>query len=173
MIDAYTRIRALPPLMTSPARNRTRSHLLSLLSMARLNKARSRIRFDSYSRTRMAQISRGLRGSFCPTSRPLFQGVFTGSENSQWAQSVMFCFLQVEVGEQNFVVVGLQVECWSKAYGTARPSDMTPIDLWEKLIIGWRRVINANRCRVPIVAPKINQLGEIQKCWYTRRRVGT
>ena len=61
---------------TSSICNRTRSHPLSLLSMARLNKARSGARCWSWSRTRIAQTSFGFRGRFCPVRRPLFQGTF-------------------------------------------------------------------------------------------------
>jgi hypothetical protein len=54
----------------------TRSHDLSLLSMARLKSASSRVRWPICNRTRIAQMSFSLRGAFCPTSFPLFHGVF-------------------------------------------------------------------------------------------------
>ena len=43
--------------------------------MARLNRARSRLRCSSWSRTRIAHTSFGLRGRFWPMRRPLFHGV--------------------------------------------------------------------------------------------------
>ena len=67
-----------PPAQTSSTCNRTRSQPLSLLSMARLKRARSRARCSSCSRIRIAQTSLGLRGRFCPVIRPLFQGAFFG-----------------------------------------------------------------------------------------------
>jgi hypothetical protein len=69
------RSRIWPPTHTSLTRSRTRSQPLSLLSMARLNKARSRLRCSSWSRTRIAHTSFGLRGRFWSTRRPLFHGV--------------------------------------------------------------------------------------------------
>jgi hypothetical protein len=47
---------------------------LSLLSIARLNNARSRARSSISSRARIDHTSFGLRGRFCPISCPLFQG---------------------------------------------------------------------------------------------------
>jgi hypothetical protein len=45
-----------------------------LLSIARLNIAKSRVFAPSCSRIRMAQISRSFSGGFCPVSLPLFHG---------------------------------------------------------------------------------------------------
>ncbi len=59
----------------SRTRSATRSQPRSLLSMARLNRARSRSRSRSCRRIRMAQISRTFSGGFGPVSLPLFQGV--------------------------------------------------------------------------------------------------
>src|SRR6266851_1943447 len=70
------RSRTRPPAQTSSTCSRTRSHPLSLLSMARLNNATSRAQCLSWSRTRIAQTSSGLSGRFCPVRRPLFQGAF-------------------------------------------------------------------------------------------------
>jgi hypothetical protein len=64
------RSRTMPPPTTSSIVNRTRSQLLSLLSMARLNIARSRRRPSSCRRTRMVQTSFGFSGRFWPISRP-------------------------------------------------------------------------------------------------------
>src|SRR6516165_9062585 len=72
------RSRTLPPAQTSSTCNRTRSQPLSLLSMPRLKRARSRARCSSCSRIRIAQTSFGLSGRFCPVMRPLFQGVLFG-----------------------------------------------------------------------------------------------
>ena len=47
---------------------------LSLLSMARLNIARSRPRPSSWSLTRIVRMSFGFKGRFWPIRRPLFQG---------------------------------------------------------------------------------------------------
>jgi hypothetical protein len=63
-----------PPAQISSTCNRRRSQPLSLLSMARLKRARSRPRCSSCSRTRIAQTSFGLSGRFCPVRWPLFQG---------------------------------------------------------------------------------------------------
>ena len=52
----------------------TKSQPRSLLSIARLNKARSRIRYNSSRRILIDQISFSLSGDFCPTSLPLFHG---------------------------------------------------------------------------------------------------
>ena len=63
------------PRETSLTVNLTRSQPRSLLSSARLNNARSLI-LESISRSiRIPQICSGLKGSFCPTNLPLFQGI--------------------------------------------------------------------------------------------------
>jgi hypothetical protein len=54
------RSRTLPPAVTSSIFSRTRSQPMSLLSTARLNIARSRLRFSSWSLTRIVQTSLGL-----------------------------------------------------------------------------------------------------------------
>src|SRR5215813_12023329 len=64
----------LPPANTSSILSRTRSQPLSLLSIARLNIARSRRRPSICSRTRIVQTYFGLSGRFWPIKRPLFQG---------------------------------------------------------------------------------------------------
>jgi hypothetical protein len=48
---------------------------LSLLSIAKLNMARSRRRLSIWRRTRMGQTSFGFSGRFWPIRRPLFHGV--------------------------------------------------------------------------------------------------
>jgi len=63
----------VPPRITSPTRSRTRSQPRSLLSIARLNIARSRTRRSCCSRVRVAQICRGFKGGFAPMIRPVFQ----------------------------------------------------------------------------------------------------
>jgi class 3 adenylate cyclase len=50
------------------------SHPRSLLSIARLNRARSRVRLASCNLVRIAQTCFGRRGGFCPVILPLFQG---------------------------------------------------------------------------------------------------
>jgi hypothetical protein len=62
------RVATILPWHTSRTRSFTRSQDLSLLSIARLNKASSRVRFWICKRTRIAQISFSFRGAFCPTS---------------------------------------------------------------------------------------------------------
>jgi len=62
------------PWQTSRTRNLVRSQARSLLSIARLNIARSRVFAPSCRRIRIAQISLSFRGSFCPVSLPLFHG---------------------------------------------------------------------------------------------------
>src|SRR5688572_7861831 len=56
----------------SRTRRLTRSQPRSLLSMAKLNIARSRTACTFWRWMRMAQMSFGLRGGFWPTSVPLF-----------------------------------------------------------------------------------------------------
>src|SRR6516165_9216789 len=68
------RSRTLPPAQTSSTCNRTRSQPLSLLSMARLKRARSRTWCFSCSRIRIAQTSFGLRGRFLPGDTSLVPG---------------------------------------------------------------------------------------------------
>ncbi len=62
-----------PDAMTSTTFIFTRSQPRSLLSMARLKRARSRWFSASSSRTLIAQTCLGLSGLFWPTIRPLFQ----------------------------------------------------------------------------------------------------
>jgi hypothetical protein len=50
----------------------TRSQADSLLSIARLNNARSRLQPSARNRPRIIQTSCGLNARFCPTLRPLF-----------------------------------------------------------------------------------------------------
>jgi hypothetical protein len=52
----------------------TTSHPRSLLSIARLNSARSLKRFNNWSRVLIAQTCFGRRGGLAPVSLPLFQG---------------------------------------------------------------------------------------------------
>ncbi len=63
----------LLPCRISPSFSFTKSQALNLLSIARLNSARSRMFPDSSSLTRMVQTSSSLSGRFCPMSLPLFQ----------------------------------------------------------------------------------------------------
>ena len=66
------------PCATSLILSLTRSQLRNLLSMARLNWARSRVLFDICNQIRIAQTSLSFSGGFCPVSFPLFQGVWCG-----------------------------------------------------------------------------------------------
>src|SRR5438270_6822305 len=54
------------PCVTSRTRSFTRSHERSLLSTARLNRASSRVRFSSWRRMRIAQISLRRNGGLLP-----------------------------------------------------------------------------------------------------------
>ena len=58
---------------TSSARRATRSQQLSLLSIARLNMARSRVRRSNCNMARMDHTCAGRNGGFGPASLPLFQ----------------------------------------------------------------------------------------------------
>lgn len=75
--DSWSAGRSGSPCVTSLTRMRTRSQALSLLSIARLNKTRSRMRPLNCRRTRMAQISFRFSGGFWPVIFPLFQGMRT------------------------------------------------------------------------------------------------
>ena len=68
------RCRTLVPEQTSSNRSLTRSQARSLLSIARLKIARSRLDRAISRRTRMDQTCFGSRGFFWPMSNPLFQG---------------------------------------------------------------------------------------------------
>src|SRR5215472_9747105 len=81
------RSRTRPPTLTSSTCSLTRSQPRSLLSIARLNKARLRARRSTWSRTRIDHTSLGLRGRFCPIRRPLFQGSRRGADG--WLLSSM------------------------------------------------------------------------------------
>src|SRR6516162_10714344 len=74
------RSRTRPLTLTSSTCSRTRSQPRSLLSIARLNKARLRARRSTWSRTRIDHTSLGFRGRFCPIRRPLFQGSRRGTD---------------------------------------------------------------------------------------------
>jgi hypothetical protein len=71
-ICVRSRIRS--PAWTSEVFSATRSHARNLLSIARLNNARSLLQPLSSRRIRIAQTSLGLKGRFWPTKRPLFHG---------------------------------------------------------------------------------------------------
>ena len=68
------RCRTFAPEQTSSSRGLTRSQARSLLSIARLKIARSRLDRAISRRTRMDQTCFGWSGFFWPTSNPLFQG---------------------------------------------------------------------------------------------------
>lgn len=67
-----------PPFETSDTRSLSKSQARSLLSIARLNNARSRCRLSICRRIRIVHISRSFSGGFCPTSLPLFHGTCFG-----------------------------------------------------------------------------------------------
>src|SRR5215207_5854147 len=68
-----------PPEATSSTRIATTSQPRSLLSIARLNIARSRVRPSIWSFVRIDQTCFGRSGGFAPVSLPLFQGTRFGS----------------------------------------------------------------------------------------------
>jgi hypothetical protein len=68
------RRRTLAPEQISSTRSLTRSHARSLLSIAKLKIARSRLDRAISRRTRIDQTCFGSSGFFWPTSNPLFQG---------------------------------------------------------------------------------------------------
>ena len=68
------RCRTLAPEKMSSRRSFTKSQARSLLSIARLKIARSRLDRASSRRTRIHQTCFGSRGFFWPISNPLFQG---------------------------------------------------------------------------------------------------
>ena len=70
---------ARPLLAISLTRILSRSDARSLLSIARLNSAKSRRRPSFWSRILIAQISCGTRGDFWPMSLPLFQAILVFS----------------------------------------------------------------------------------------------
>lgn len=79
-----TQSRTLPPVAKSTTLSPTRSHPRSLLSIARLNNAKSRRVSASSSRARTAQTCRGRSGRFRPISRPLFHGGCGGRVAGSW-----------------------------------------------------------------------------------------
>src|SRR2546423_5574002 len=67
-----------PPAATSSTRMATTSHPRSLLSIARSNIARSRLRPSIWSLVLIDQTCLGRNGGFAPVSFPLFQGTRLG-----------------------------------------------------------------------------------------------
>src|SRR5471030_2075369 len=65
----------------------------SLLSMARLNSARSRVRCSIWSLVRIAQTCFCRNGGLAPVSFPLFQGIRLGADSSELALSCMVVLL--------------------------------------------------------------------------------
>src|SRR5450631_1932123 len=90
-----------PPAATSSTRIATTSQPRSLLSIARLNMARSRARPSIWSFVRIDQTCLGRSGGFAPVSFPLFQGTRLGLEVA-FARSCMAILLGlVTEGEKN------------------------------------------------------------------------
>src|SRR5215472_2990850 len=71
------RSRTRPPTLTSSTCSRTRSQPRSLLSIARLNKARLRARRSTWSRTRIDHTSLCFRGRLLPNEAPFVPGITT------------------------------------------------------------------------------------------------
>src|SRR5450631_1376352 len=82
-----------PPAATSSTLIATTSQPRSLLSIARLNIARSRTRPSIWSFVRIDQTCLGRSGGFAPVSLPLFQGVRVGLFNRQASLSDMVVLL--------------------------------------------------------------------------------
>src|ERR1022692_3437046 len=79
------------PWQTSRTRSWTKSQARSLLSTAKLNRARSRYRLAICKRTRIAQISLGLKEVFWSTSLPLFHGSRVVGVESVASMTGSFC----------------------------------------------------------------------------------
>src|SRR3954469_20747620 len=71
----------------------TTSQPRSLLSIARLNIAKSRVRPSTCSLVRIDQTCLGRRGGFAPISFPLFQGIRLSAGSSEFALSCMVVLL--------------------------------------------------------------------------------
>src|SRR5664279_4924458 len=71
----------------------TTSQPRNLLSMARLNMARSRVRLSIWSLVRIAQTCFCRNGGLAPVSFPLFQGIHLGAGSSELALSCMVALL--------------------------------------------------------------------------------
>src|ERR1700690_4336240 len=85
----------------------TTSHPRSLLSIARLNIARSRLRSAIWSLVRIVQTCFGRSGGLAPTSLPLFQGARLGAGATDVSMSCMVILL---VGEND--QHGLNASFW-------------------------------------------------------------
>src|SRR5438552_10239888 len=82
-----------PPAATSSTRIAMTSQPRSLLSIARLNRARSRTRPSIWSFVRIDQTCLGRSGGFAPVSLPLFHGtrldVGSHSDDPSWPYSLV------------------------------------------------------------------------------------
>src|SRR4029077_15485394 len=74
----------------------TTSQPRNLLSMARLNKARSRVRWSIWSLVRIAQTCFCRSGGLAPISFPLFQGVRPGAGSKNSALSCIIVLLRLQ-----------------------------------------------------------------------------
>src|ERR1700694_514140 len=88
-----------PPAATSSTLSATTSQPRSLLSIARLNMARSRTRPSIWSFVRIDQTCFGRSGGFAPVSLPLFQGVRVGGVGLSLSLSCMDILLCYEDDE--------------------------------------------------------------------------
>ena len=87
---------AYPAGATSSTRSATTSQPRSLLSTARLNNAKSRVRPSICNRVRIDQTCFGRSGGFWPMSLPLFQGSRRGFEGIACASISMVILLVCE-----------------------------------------------------------------------------
>src|SRR6266508_2304541 len=87
----------------------TTSHPRSLLSMAKLNIARSRVRPSSWSLVRMHQTSFGRSGCFAPISLPLFQGLRLDTVGAEFSWSCMV-ISSIDEGDQDAAAGGESAE---------------------------------------------------------------
>src|SRR5262245_26544652 len=83
----------IPVGATSSTLSATTSHPRSLLSMARLNSANSRIRPSIWSLVRIDQTCLGQSGGLAPMSFPLFQGVHIGAGGLEYSWTCMAVLL--------------------------------------------------------------------------------
>jgi hypothetical protein len=117
------RVAMIWPWQTSRTRSCIKSQARSLLSIAKLNKARSRHRLAICNRTRIAQISLSLNGVFWPTSLPLFQGsrvILAGFTDSMAEVLVLLgqvCALtgRSSVGDLNYCIYVYTLSRWASA----------------------------------------------------------
>src|SRR5665811_1885705 len=87
----------------------TTSQPRNLLSMARLNSARSRVRCSIWSLVRIAQTCFCRSGGLAPVSFPLFQGIRLGAGRSKLVLSCMVALLGYRGGPACLGTLGVGI----------------------------------------------------------------